>query len=94
MSAFDKGNGMGGMNTGVDLDDLLAQMFMGGMGGMPGMGGMGGMPGRPPRKTKGRDVVHQYEVSLEELYKGKTVKLSSTRNKLCSTCTGYECSTA
>jgi DnaJ family protein A protein 2 len=87
MSAFEKGNGMGGMDSGVDLDDLLAQMF--GMGGMPGgMPGMGGMPGRPQRKTRGKDVVHQYEVSLEELYKGKTVKLSSTRNKLCSTCTG------
>lgn len=89
MSAFEKG-GMGGGTDGVDLDDLLAQMFGMGMGGMPGMGrGPGGMPGgRPGRKMRGKDVVHQYEVSLEDLYKGKTVKLSSTRNKLCSACNG------
>ena len=91
MAAFEKGPG--GMDQGQDLDDLLAQMFgmggMGGMGGMPGMGGMGGPGGRPAKKQRGRDVVHQYEVTLEDLYKGKTVKLSSTRNKFCSVCEGY-----
>lgn len=94
MAAFGGGGGGGGPE--VDLEDLLAQMFMGGMGGMPGMHGMGGMgdmpgmsgPGGPGRKARGRDVVQEYEVSLEELYKGKTVKLASTRNVLCSTCKG------
>jgi DnaJ family protein A protein 2 len=91
MAAFEKGNPR--MDPSVDLDDILAQMFgmggMGGMGGMPGMGSRGGMhEGQPQRKQKGRDVIQQYDVSLEELYKGKTVKLSSTRNKLCTVCEG------
>lgn len=85
------------MDGDVDLEDLLSQMFMGGMGGggFPGMGGMGGMPGMggpggrgPRRKQRGKDMVQEYEVSLEELYKGKTVKLASTRNVLCSNCKG------
>ncbi|KAF8451833.1 DnaJ C terminal domain-containing protein [Terfezia claveryi] len=66
---------------------------MGGMGGMPGMSGMGEMPGMgsfdssgPHRR--GKDVVQEYDITLEELYKGKTVKLASTRNAFCSTCKG------
>jgi curved DNA-binding protein CbpA len=89
MSAFDPSNGMGG--GGPDMDDIFAQMFggMGGFGGMPGMGGMGGMPGggrNVPRK--GRSVEQEYEVSLEELYKGKTTKFSNTKNVVCSVCKG------
>ncbi|KAJ5098131.1 hypothetical protein N7532_005132 [Penicillium argentinense] len=93
MSAFNGSGdpGMGGMPGDVDLDDLLAQMFggMGGMGGgMPGMGGMpGGMPGAgKPRRS--RDEQQDYELSLEELYKGKTVKFYSTKNVICSLCKG------
>ncbi len=89
-------SGMGGMDSEVDLEDLLSHMFMGGMGMPPGMGGMpggmGGMPGMggmgAGRPKRGKDVVQKYEVSLEDLYKGKTVKLASTRNKLCSLCKG------
>ncbi|KAF8473997.1 hypothetical protein BDZ91DRAFT_770378 [Kalaharituber pfeilii] len=92
---LDDSNGMtNGMDGDVDLEDLLAQMFMGGMG-MGGMGGMGGMPGMgsmgsggPRRSGKGKDVVQDYDISLEELYKGKTVKLASTRNAFCPTCKG------
>jgi DnaJ family protein A protein 2 len=91
MSAFDPSNGMGG--GGPDMDDIFAQMFggMGGFGGMPGMGGMpGGMPGGGRRNVprKGRSVEQEYEVSLEELYKGKTTKFSNTKNILCSACEG------
>ena len=58
------------MGAEVDLDDILQQMFGGmNMGGMPGMGGTPGGMGRKPRK--GRDVVQEYQVTLEELYKGK-----------------------
>ncbi|SMR46023.1 unnamed protein product [Zymoseptoria tritici ST99CH_1A5] len=96
MAAFDKSSGMGGGQP--DLDDLLAQMF-GGMGGgmgggfegFPGMGGMGGGgggPGRPQRKTKGRSERQQYQVTLEELYKGKTTRFASTKNIICSHCHG------
>ncbi|KAJ5894601.1 DnaJ domain protein, partial [Penicillium taxi] len=92
-------HGMGAFNgsgeqMGPDIDDLLAQMFggMGGMGGMPGMGGMGGMPGMPggPRgkSRKSANEEQDYDVSLEEMYKGKTVKFASTKNVICSLCKG------
>ncbi|KAJ6261851.1 hypothetical protein Dda_2650 [Drechslerella dactyloides] len=82
--------GMGGPD--IDLEDFI-NMFGGGMG-MPGMHGMHGMHGMPGmggaggRKPRGRDVIHQYEVTLEELYKGKTVKFGSSRNVLCPSCKG------
>ncbi|KAF3910761.1 hypothetical protein ABW20_dc0100561 [Dactylellina cionopaga] len=92
--------GMGpGMGPEMDFEDFI-NMF-GGMGGMPGMPGMpghgmhgmhemggGGGPGGPGRTPRGKDVVHQYEVTLEELYKGKTVKFGSSRNVLCQSCKG------
>lgn len=92
MAAFDPASGAGG----PDMEDIFAQMFdnMGGFPGMPGMGGMGGMGGMPggpggrnvPRK--GRSVEQEYEVTLEELYKGKTTKFSNTKNVVCSVCKG------
>ncbi|KAG9853524.1 aspartate aminotransferase, partial [Aureobasidium melanogenum] len=91
MAAFEKGGAGGG--AGPDLDDILAQMFgqgMGGMGGgfegMGGMPGMGGMGGRGPRKSK--NEVQEYEVTLEELYKGKTTRFASTKNVICTNCEG------
>lgn len=86
MAAFDPGN-KGGMGGGPDLDDILAQMFgqgMGGMGGMPpGFGG-----GGPRRPTRGKDEEQAYQVTLEDLYKGKTVKFNSTKNVICTHCKG------
>lgn len=88
-------NGPSGMDSNVDLEDLLSHMFggggSGGGGGFHGMGGMPGMAGRggPRGRQKGKDMVQEYEVSLEDLYKGKTVKLASTRNILCSSCKGF-----
>lgn len=94
MSAFDGSRpGPGGMGGDVDLDDLLSQMFGMNMGGgMPGMGGMGGMPGMgaggPRRPRKGKNEEQEYEVTLEELYKGKTTRFASTKNVVCETCNG------
>ncbi|KAM3423303.1 hypothetical protein BST61_g742 [Cercospora zeina] len=91
MAAFEKGQGGGG--AGPDLDDILAQMFgmgggMGGMGGDP-FGGMGGgPPGQRRKRPKGRNEMQQYEVTLEELYKGKTTKFASTKNVICNNCEG------
>jgi DnaJ homolog subfamily A member 2 len=95
MAAFEAGSGPGGMpGGGVDLDDILSQMFgmgggMGGMGGMPpGFGGPGG-PGGPQRgPRKGRDEETSYPVTLEDFYKGKTVKFVSTKKMICSLCKG------
>lgn len=72
-----------GMGGGPDLDDILAQMFGMNMGGMPG-----GMPGGPGRPRKGQDEEQQYGVSLEDLYKGRTVKFASTKNVICGLCKG------
>lgn len=89
MGAF---NGAGEPGGAPDIDDILAQMFgmgggMGGMGGMPGgmpgMGGMGGMGGMPLRPEQ-----QDYEASLEDLYKGKTVRFASTKNIICVLCKG------
>lgn len=84
MAAFTKGGGMGG--GGVDLDDILQQMFGMGMGG-------GGMPpgfgdGQPRKQRKGPSEEQKYEVTLEDLYKGKTVKFASTKDIICSHCKG------
>lgn len=87
MAAFDPSRGGPGGPGGPDLDDILAQMFGmgGGGGGMPP--GFGGPPG-PKRQRKGQSEEQQYQVSLEELYKGKTVKFASTKNVICSHCKG------
>lgn len=71
----------------MDMDDILSQMFgMGGMGGMPD--GPGGPGGRRRGPAKGEDEEQAYEVTLEELYKGKTTKFSSTKQVICSNCSG------
>lgn len=85
MGAFN-GSGEPGMGAGPDLDDILADLFGNKMGGMPGMGPMGGMPGGRPRKSRNEE--QDYEISLPDLYKGKTVKFSSTKNVICGHCNG------
>ncbi|EPX72415.1 DNAJ protein Xdj1 [Schizosaccharomyces octosporus yFS286] len=68
--------------TGVDINDVLAQMF-----GMNfGDSGARGAPGQ--RKRRGSDVVQDYEISLEDMFKGKEVKLRATRNVICPHCYG------
>lgn len=71
---------MGARSSLCFLQDLFSQLFGGGFFG----GGSGRSQG--PRKTK--DLVHRVSVSLEDLYKGKTTKLSLTRNIICVKCKG------
>lgn len=72
-----------------DLFDML-----GGGGGFPsGLGGgglFGSMFGRggPRRPRKGESTVQPLNVSLEDLYKGKTTKLQLTKKVLCPSCNG------
>jgi DnaJ homolog subfamily A member 2 len=81
MAAFDPSRG-GGMGGEVDINDILASMFGMGMGG-------GGMPGGRPRgPMKGPDEQSAYSVSLEDLYKGKTVKFAADKQVVCGTCKG------
>ena len=76
MAAFDPSRGPGGPD--VDFNDILAQMFGMNMGG----------PGMPSRPRRGRDEEQQYNVTLEELYKGKTVKFAANKQIVCSLCKG------
>lgn len=84
MDALRGGGGPGGAD--VDLDDILSQMFGFGFGGPGGPGG----PGRPGqrRQRKGPDEEQPYKISLEELYKGKTVKFSANKQVVCAQCKG------
>jgi DnaJ homolog subfamily A member 2 len=81
---------MGGGGMGMDPDELFAQFFsfsMGGGGsGEGGFGGMGGPSGRPRR---GEDSIIPYEVTLEDLYNGKTAHFNLEKNVVCGHCTGY-----
>ncbi|KAI1497517.1 hypothetical protein F5X99DRAFT_396607 [Biscogniauxia marginata] len=80
MAAFDPSRG--GMGEEVDINDILSQMF-----GM-GMGGMGGPGAGPRRPRRSPDEESKYTVSLEDLYKGKTVKFAANKQVICSTCKG------
>jgi len=66
MAAFDPSRGGGAAD--VDLNDILAQMFGMNMGG-----------NMPKRARRGHDEEQQYKVTLEELYKGKTVKFAANK---------------
>lgn len=73
--------GMGGGGGMHDPFDIFESFF----GGNP-FGGGGS--GRGRRQRRGEDVVHPLKVSLEDLYKGITKKLSLSRNVICSKCSG------
>lgn len=78
----------GGMDEDMDTDDPFSRFGMGGMGG----GGMGGFPrsfssgmgGHTSVVKKHQDpaVVHDLQVSLEEVLTGCTKKMKITRKKL------------
>lgn len=74
MAAFDGSRG----GPEVDLNDILSQMFGFNMGG----------PGGPRRPRRGPDEEQEYKVTLEELYKGKTVKFAANKQVLCAQCKG------
>ncbi|KAF9293179.1 hypothetical protein BGZ74_011826 [Mortierella antarctica] len=83
------GAGGFGFGGGMSQEEMFAQLFGGGGGGGffggPMGGGMGGGPGRP---RKGEDISHNLNVTLEDLYNGKTTKLSLEKNVVCGLCTG------
>lgn len=67
---------------GQDMGDLFSMFFGGGRrGGNGGRGGGGG-----PRKSS--DVRHAIQVSLEDVYRGRTIKLSIERTAVCKGCSG------
>mmetsp|Transcript_22992 Transcript_22992/g.54480 ORF Transcript_22992/g.54480 Transcript_22992/m.54480 type:complete len:430 (+) Transcript_22992:82-1371(+) len=70
--AVESGGGMGG----GDAHDIFSAFF----------GGGGRRRQQGPKK--GEDLVHPIQLTLENLYNGKTVKLALTRSVICTTCTG------
>ncbi|KAI5836147.1 DnaJ-domain-containing protein [Schizophyllum commune Tattone D] len=88
-AAYDR-SGMAGLNggpggpAGFDAADLFAQFFEG--------SGMffdfNGGPGMGRRKGKGEDSVIPYDVTLEDLYNGKTVQMNIQKEVLCGVCKG------
>ncbi|PHH85583.1 hypothetical protein CDD83_213 [Cordyceps sp. RAO-2017] len=77
MAAFDGSRGVPG-GPEVDLNDILTQMF--------GFNVSG--PGGPQRPRRGPDEEQEYKVTLEELYKGKTVKFAANKQVVCGQCKG------
>lgn len=65
----------GGMNGGQSPMDIFNMFFGGG--------------GRMPRERRGKNVVHQLSVTLEEMYNGSTRKLALQKNVICERCEGY-----
>ncbi|KAJ4436678.1 dnaJ homolog subfamily A member 1 [Periplaneta americana] len=76
-----KEGGMGGngFSSPMDIFDMFFGQAFGG-------GGRGGPRGR--RERRGKDVIHQLSVSLEELYKGAVRKLALQKNVICDKCEG------
>jgi DnaJ-class molecular chaperone len=69
----------GGTGSGFDFHSPMDifDMFFG-----------GGGRGRSRGPQKGKDVIHQLKVSLEDLYNGTTRKLSLKKKVICAKCDG------
>ncbi|XP_042351416.1 dnaJ homolog subfamily A member 4 [Plectropomus leopardus] len=65
----------GGMSGGSSPMDLFNMFFGGG--------------GRMQRERRGKNIIHQLSVTLEEIYKGNTRKLALQKNVICDRCDGY-----
>jgi len=74
-----EGAGAGGGFHGSDPFDIFNMFFGGGGGGHP----FGGR-----QENRGKNLVHQLAVSLEELYNGAVRKLALQKNVVCDKCEG------
>lgn len=66
------GGGEGGFSSPMDIFDMF----------------FGGGRGRGRKENKGKDVIHQLGVSLEDMYNGSTRKLALQKNVICEKCSG------
>lgn len=80
LEGLKEGRGGGGSGFG-DANDIFS-MFFGG-GGSPFGGG-----GRSRGPRRGQDIGHELRVTLEDLYNGRTKKLSIQRTVCCKKCEG------
>ena len=78
--------GAGEAGPGMKAEELFAQFF--GAAG-PSFGfDFGPGAGGPNRKRKAQDEVLPYDVTLEDLYNGKTVKINMEKDVTCGVCKG------
>lgn len=68
--------------AGVNLNDILSQMFGGG-GDIFGSGA-----GRSSRRSRGRDIQYETEIALEEAYSGVKKTIKVPRHEHCQSCNG------
>nr|CAH7769706.1 unnamed protein product [Callosobruchus chinensis] len=78
--ALKEGGVGGGFSSPMDLFDMF---FSGGFG-----GGKMFLGRARRRERRGKDVVHQLTITLEELYKGSVRKLAVQKNIICDKCEG------
>ena len=86
-------HGLEGMTGGQEnpMENLFAQFFAGAGGpGNPMFGfDFGPNMGGGRRGGKGQDSVIPYDVTLEDLYNGKSVKINMEKEIVCGICKGY-----
>ncbi len=73
-----EGGGGGGGFHGSDPFDIFNMFF----------GGGGASPFGSRQEQRGKNLVHQLAVSLEELYNGAVRKLALQKNVVCDKCEG------
>ncbi|KAH9068156.1 hypothetical protein EDB83DRAFT_2506151 [Lactarius deliciosus] len=78
--------GMQGL-AGPDMGDIFAQFFGGGPGASFDFD-FGNARGPFRKRNKGEDSVIPYDVTLEEIYNGKTVKVNMEKEVECGVCKG------
>ncbi|KAH8991342.1 hypothetical protein EDB86DRAFT_2936135 [Lactarius hatsudake] len=79
--------GPGGPQNGPDMGDIFAQFFGGGPGASFDFD-FGNARGPFRKRNKGEDSVIPYDVTLEEIYNGKTVKVNMEKEAECGVCKG------
>ena len=75
--------GLSGEGPGMSAQDIFSQFFGGGF-----FGGFGGTGQRHRGPRRGADMEFNLSVTLEDLYKGKTTKISVQRQVICKSCDG------
>lgn len=75
--------GLNDNGGGYSAEDIFSQFFGGGF-----FGGGGPRRGGRPQQRRGDDLQHPLKVTLEDLYRGKTTKLSLQKSVLCAECNG------
>ncbi|CAL1716820.1 unnamed protein product [Somion occarium] len=75
-------SGNGGRGPSMDAADLFAELFGG------ANFGFNFGPDMRPRRTRGEDTIINYDVTLEDLYNGKTVRMNMEKQIVCQVCKG------